>query len=279
MNKNDDKLKYIFLSTALFIFAGLLVFAVYKISQRGTGPIAPTSPESSKAETPAGCVPCEGIFFSIFGKPSPSLTPTTTTFPNPTVTPIPVVNCSLEANPSSNTAPLNNVDLVGRVTGNATGSIRYRFNCSNSDLTYESDSTTTATSLTKSDLCDYSLSGSYTASLRVDREGVYDICETEIEVGVSSGVPTNTPKPTSTLIPTQASQSSATPTTGLIAQANPTATRTPAYGGVTSQSTPKPKSTLKPANGAALPDAGVSYPTIMMILIGGFFLVIAFLLG
>lgn len=101
--------------------------------------------------------------------------------------------------------------------------------------------------------------------------------------------PTNTPKPSSTPIPTAtptqpvfSPAASPTPTTGYLAQANPTPTTTTTTtsslggGGVTS--TPRPTSTPKPVEIATLPDAGVSYPTVMLLLVGGLILFFSILL-
>ncbi|MBU3964746.1 hypothetical protein KJ562_03450, partial [Patescibacteria group bacterium] len=85
--------------------------------------------------------------------------------------PAPTLGVSLSANPSSGTAPLNGVDLTANVSGTATGNTRYRFDCTNNG-TYERDYTTSATSYTATNLCDYSSTGTYTAAVRVDRGGL-----------------------------------------------------------------------------------------------------------
>ncbi|MFH0791747.1 MAG: PKD domain-containing protein [bacterium] len=76
---------------------------------------------------------------------------------------------SLEAIPSSGTAPLNGVDLKATVTGDAAGTILYQFDCTN-DGTYELEPAATNTNpYTAVDLCNYASTGSYTAKVRVQR--------------------------------------------------------------------------------------------------------------
>jgi hypothetical protein len=75
-------------------------------------------------------------------------------------------------NPSSGTAPLNNVDLTVYISGTATGDITYKFDCRN-DGSWDRVVTTGSTSYTATDLCSYSSSGNYTAKVRVERGGVY----------------------------------------------------------------------------------------------------------
>jgi len=83
----------------------------------------------------------------------------------------PTVAVSLSANPNSGCAPLNDVDLTASVTGDATGDITYYFDCTN-DGNWEKIYTSSNTSYTASNLCNYSASGSYTAKVRVQRQGV-----------------------------------------------------------------------------------------------------------
>jgi hypothetical protein len=77
----------------------------------------------------------------------------------------------VSANPSSGPAPLNDVDLTATVSGTARGSITYKFDCT-SNGSWERTVTTSSTSFTATDLCDYSLAGSYTAKVRVERGGL-----------------------------------------------------------------------------------------------------------
>jgi hypothetical protein len=93
----------------------------------------------------------------------------------------PTVNVSLSANPSSGPAPLNGVDLTATVSGTATGPITYRFDCTN-DGTYEFTTTTNTNPYTAVDLCNYSLTGNYTARVRVERESVFAEATTMIAV-------------------------------------------------------------------------------------------------
>jgi hypothetical protein len=74
--------------------------------------------------------------------------------------------------PSSGSVLLNNVDFTAYVSGNATGDITYRFDCTN-DGSWERTITTSSTSYTATDLCSYSSTGTYTAKVRVERDGVY----------------------------------------------------------------------------------------------------------
>ncbi len=105
--------------------------------------------------------------------------PTTTI----TVTIPPTVSCTLDAlNPSSGYAPLNDVDLKATVGGTATGNIVYKFDCNN-DGTYEYTSSAISTNpYTRSDLCDYANSGTYTAKAQVTRQGVTNTCTKTITV-------------------------------------------------------------------------------------------------
>ena len=77
---------------------------------------------------------------------------------------------SLYATPSSGDAPLNNVDLTASVSGTASGDIIYRFDCTN-DGYWDRTITTSDSSYTVYNVCDYSSSGTYTAEVKVEREG------------------------------------------------------------------------------------------------------------
>jgi hypothetical protein len=131
---------------------------------------------------------------------------------------------------------LRNVDLTGNVWGTATGSIRYRFDCS-SDGTWESDNTTYSDPYTKYDLCDYPSSGAYTARLRVDRSGVSRICTTSISVSQPTPTPTNTPTPRPTNSPTPRPTATNTP--------RPTATNTPRPTNTPTSTPPPSENTLQ----------------------------------
>ena len=78
---------------------------------------------------------------------------------------------NLEAIPNSGDAPLRNVDLKATVSGTAGGEITYRFDCTNDgdwEQVFDSYSETEITE----DLCNYSSAGTYTAKVRVYREGL-----------------------------------------------------------------------------------------------------------
>jgi len=83
----------------------------------------------------------------------------------------PTLSVTLSANPSSGTAPLNNVDLAATVSGSVTGDITYNFDCRN-DGSWEKIITTSSTSYTAVDLCNYPDPGNYTATVRVERGGL-----------------------------------------------------------------------------------------------------------
>jgi hypothetical protein len=93
----------------------------------------------------------------------------------------PTVSVTLSANPSSGPAPLNDVDLTAQVSGTATGSITYKFDCTN-DGSWEKTTTTSSNPYTAFDLCDYPSQGTYTAKVRVERQGVSDENTTTISV-------------------------------------------------------------------------------------------------
>jgi len=81
------------------------------------------------------------------------------------------LSVTLSTNPSSGEEPLNNVDLTAYVSGTATGDITYKFDCTNNG-TWEKTITTSSESYTATDLCDYSSSGVYTATVKVERGGL-----------------------------------------------------------------------------------------------------------
>jgi hypothetical protein len=81
------------------------------------------------------------------------------------------LSVTLSASPSSGSAPLNNVDLTANVSGTATGNITYKFDCT-SNGTWEKTITTSNTTYTAVDLCSYPNPGSYTAKVRVERDGL-----------------------------------------------------------------------------------------------------------
>jgi photosystem II stability/assembly factor-like uncharacterized protein len=97
----------------------------------------------------------------------------------------PTLSISLSANPSSGTAPLNDVDLTATVSGTATGDIIYKFDCTN-DGVYEKTATSTKTTYTATDLCDYALAGTYTAKVEAVREDLTATNTTTISVVVQT---------------------------------------------------------------------------------------------
>ncbi|MCX6760693.1 MAG: PKD domain-containing protein [Candidatus Nealsonbacteria bacterium] len=95
------------------------------------------------------------------------------------------LSVSLSANPSSGSAPLNNVSLTANVSGSTgSGLIVYRFDCENNnsfDTRYE----TYNTNYTAYNVCSYAYSGNYTAKVRVER-GSYS-AENTTNISVSGG--------------------------------------------------------------------------------------------
>ena len=100
-----------------------------------------------------------------------------------TVPETPTVSCALEANPNySQDAPLNDVDLTASVGGTATGTIVYQFDCTNNGSWEYTSSATSSNPYTRSNLCDYTSAGIYTAKVKVTRAGVSATCTDSIVV-------------------------------------------------------------------------------------------------
>ena len=102
----------------------------------------------------------------------------------------PTLYVDLSVNPSFGPAPLNDVDLTATVSGSASGDITYKFDCTN-DGSWERTQTTTSTSYTATDLCDYPSVGSYTAKISVEREGLVFYGTTAIFVSGGSDLLVN----------------------------------------------------------------------------------------
>ena len=81
------------------------------------------------------------------------------------------LSVQISADPSSGPAPLLDVDLSASVSGTTTGDITYKFDCTN-DGSWERTITTSSTSFTAIDLCDYSSAGVFTAKIKVERESL-----------------------------------------------------------------------------------------------------------
>ncbi len=77
----------------------------------------------------------------------------------------------LSATPNTGQAPLNNVSLAASVSGDATGLITYRFDCT-SDGTWDWIQTTAANPYTASSICNYPTAGNYTATIKVERDSL-----------------------------------------------------------------------------------------------------------
>jgi len=84
---------------------------------------------------------------------------------------IATLHLSITAVPSSGHAPLNDVDLVADVSGTASGDITYRFDCTNNG-SWDRTITTSDTSYTATDLCDYSSPGLYAVRILAERGGL-----------------------------------------------------------------------------------------------------------
>lgn len=85
------------------------------------------------------------------------------------------------ADPSFGQGTLLDVDLTVYVSGSATGSITYSFDCT-SNGTWEKTVSTNNNSYTAVDLCDYSSPGVYTAKAKVERGGIVIVGTTVIFV-------------------------------------------------------------------------------------------------
>ncbi|KKU85932.1 MAG: hypothetical protein A2667_00535 [Candidatus Wildermuthbacteria bacterium RIFCSPHIGHO2_01_FULL_47_27] len=82
------------------------------------------------------------------------------------------LSVTLSTDPSSSTtAPLNDVDLTADVSGSGSGAITYRFDCTNNG-TWERTFSTSNTTYTAENLCDYENPGNYTAKVKVERSGL-----------------------------------------------------------------------------------------------------------
>jgi len=105
---------------------------------------------------------------------------------------IPTMSVTLSANPSSGLAPLNGVDLTAVVSGTSSGqNLTYYFDCEN-DGNYERVQESALTTLTVSDLCNYSENNkTYTASVMVmndvgaSAKAVTTIQTTDCEISVA----------------------------------------------------------------------------------------------
>jgi hypothetical protein len=104
------------------------------------------------------------------------------------------VDVSLEASPDSGCVPLKYVNLKARVSGSATGSITYYFDCTD-DGDWEKTITQSSTSYTAYNLCSYYDDRTYTARVKVKRGGYtaedtvridVESCESEPNVDIEA---------------------------------------------------------------------------------------------
>jgi uncharacterized repeat protein (TIGR01451 family) len=77
----------------------------------------------------------------------------------------------ISASPNSGNAPLNGVDLTAVVSGDATGNVVYRFDCT-TDGVWDLTQTLNSSTYTAVDLCNYPSAGNYTATIKVERENL-----------------------------------------------------------------------------------------------------------
>ncbi len=155
-----------------------------------------------------------GTLGSPTATPTPSPTPKPTPSPSPSPSATPTLNVSLSANPAAGNPPLTGVDFTAVVTGNATGAIRYRFDCTD-DGTWEVDvPNQTSTNYTAQNACTYITIGSYTAKVRVDRSGVFatDTAAITVVNPPPSPSPTLQPTPSPSLQPTPSPSPPMSPT-------------------------------------------------------------------
>ena len=97
----------------------------------------------------------------------------------------PTLYASLEALPNTGTAPLTGVDLRATVTGTATGTINYRFDCT-ADGTWEyTFNSISDNPKTMVDACNYQNPGTYLAKIRAER-GNATPAEATAQIMVSS---------------------------------------------------------------------------------------------
>ncbi len=82
------------------------------------------------------------------------------------------LNVDLQATPDSGEAPLKDVDLEANVSGTASGKITYRFDCTDDGTWDYIYSDTEENPKTVYNACDYTSEGTYTAKVRVEREGL-----------------------------------------------------------------------------------------------------------
>ena len=108
----------------------------------------------------------------------------------------PTLSVTASANPSSGTAPLNNVDITGNVSGTATGNIQWKIDCT-SDGTWDYNVTNTSDPYTAVNICSYpSSAGSpYTVRVQAVRQGLTAETTTSVNVNPAPAVLDVSPDP------------------------------------------------------------------------------------
>lgn len=99
-----------------------------------------------------------------------------------------VINVNLSASPSSGCVPLNNVSLTAYVSGTISGDITYYFDCT-SDGIWDRVYTSSNTSYTASNICNFSSVGTFSAKVKVTSGNVS--AENTTSINVSSCVAGN----------------------------------------------------------------------------------------
>ncbi len=93
------------------------------------------------------------------------------------------LSCSVAANPNNGTEPLYGVDLTADVFGTATGTINYKFDCTNNGTWDHVFDNISNDPKTVTDACNYSSAGTYTARVMVERGSASAAyCQTTINV-------------------------------------------------------------------------------------------------
>jgi len=108
--------------------------------------------------------------------------------------PAPTLSIIASASPSSGTAPLNDVDITGNVSGTATGNIVYKMDCTNNGTWEHTSASITTDPYTVANLCDYSSAGTYTVKVQATRQGLTASDTATVTVG--QVVPEIVPNPT-----------------------------------------------------------------------------------
>jgi len=185
-----------------------------------TGEPTPKSSGNTESFTLVGLNPSATYYFAIKTSDEiPNWSEISNVLSATTLTPPPTtLSVSLNANPSSGTAPLNRVDLTATVSGSTTGNINYTFYCNRSDTGTNITSSyakkidnTSQNPYTVNNACSYASPGQYSPKVIVERGAI--VAEVRITLFVTEA-PVNPPPggggggshipPTTDTIPPQA---------------------------------------------------------------------------